>query len=82
MRSIVFAMYDVKLGQFNSPMVFPNRAVAARAIKDAVTPDSDFGKHPEDYQFFVIGEFDSESGLVQAIAPPELFYSASDFVVS
>lgn len=82
MDTIVVALLDVKLGRFNSPLFFPNRAVAARSIKDAVTaPDSDFAKHPEDYQFFIIGQYDTTNGLLDPIAPPELFFSAKDFVV-
>ncbi|AXH77969.1 MAG: nonstructural protein [Microviridae sp.] len=80
MKSVVLAMLDVKVGQFNSPLTFPNRAVASRAIKDACAPDSDFAKHPEDYQFYVIGEYESDDGSLSPLYPPELFFSAKDFV--
>lgn len=81
MDTIIIALLDVKLGRFNNPIFFPNRAVAARAIKDAVNaPDSEFSKHPEDYQFFVVGEFDSSNAFLAPISPPELFFSAKDFV--
>lgn len=61
----LFAIHDKKAAAFMPPLTFKTLGQAERAFGDAVrAPDSDFGKHPEDYSMHLIGEFDETLGNV------------------
>lgn len=64
----IYAVYDVKAGTIASPlMLFPNRGVAVRSFRDALTADSPMRLHPEDYCLFFLGTLDPELGLLTGV---------------
>jgi hypothetical protein len=82
MRILMFSVFDVQLGEFNSPMAFPSKGVAIRSFLDEAkrdSPDNQVFKHPADFSFHFVGEFDSGTG--QYFMPdsglPELMIEAS-----
>lgn len=73
------AVYDVKVGAYLPPWFVPSFGVAERAFADAVLEkDSPFGKHPEDYILFHVGEWAPDEGIVTPLrAPVELLRALS-----
>lgn len=72
-RLKVFAVLDMKMGRFMSPFTTVNAGVACRMFSDSFGPDSVVTKHPEDFALYELGEFDEETGYLQAhVAPTNL----------
>jgi hypothetical protein len=79
---LLFSVFDSKLGEYNSPMVFPSRGVAFRSFLDEagrVDPSNAVNKHPEDFSLYHVGTFDSVSGTFVSLPTPDLVVRASDF---
>lgn len=75
----VYAVRDLKTG-YLSPMVESNDAAAVRGFKHAATKvESLFFTSPADYQFFRIGTYDTDDGVLIS-EDHKLLASASDFV--
>jgi len=59
MKHLLFTVYDEKAEMFMSPFFVPTLGLAIRAFADCVNSDDHhFGKHPQDYTLFGLGEFD------------------------
>jgi hypothetical protein len=73
MKLKIFVIRDIKVGEFNyQPIVVPNNVTLDRVIEAAVEDvNSNLGRYPEDFQVFQIGEFDTESGIINAFTAPE-----------
>jgi len=79
MKFLVFSVYDKAAENFNQPMFMAAKGQAIRAFDDeANRPDSQIHKHPEDYELFVIGEYDDDNALLTPTRP-QLIGKASDF---
>lgn len=66
MRMVICAVRDAKAEVFMQPMFFQAPAQARRAFGDAVNdPKTDFGRHPEDYTLFALGEWDEFEGKIE-----------------
>lgn len=77
MKYSVYVIRDLKVG-FMSPTVDHNDASAIRNFEHAVKNTSSLmNSHPEDYTLYRIGEFDSESGMIDGYQPVHI-YSAID----
>lgn len=66
MKIQLFSIFDFKLGEFNTPMAFQSRGVAVRSFSDEVKradENNQLYKHPEDFVLYIVGQFDSETGL-------------------
>lgn len=85
-RSPIYFMYsirDMKAMNFNSPFVQLNKALAIRVFADiSRDPQSTINKHPEDFDLFEVGVFDSETGLVQAYENTIYVSNANEHVQS
>lgn len=67
------SIHDSKAMAWSVPISFQAAGQAIRAFSDQVNnPESDFGRHPEDYSLFVVGEFDEQSGNVVSVVPEVL----------
>jgi len=63
MKLKCFVIYDDKAKAYLPPFFAPQIGQAVRSISDGINdPQSEFGKHPEDYSLFLLGEFDVLSG--------------------
>lgn len=67
----ICAVRDRQLDAFLRPFTAESIGQAQRAFTDEVNrKDSDMYKHPEDYELFQIGTFDTNTGEIQATAKP------------
>ena len=80
MKLFVFSVFDSKAAAFNPPFCAPSYGVAERNFHTEVTSaDSMVAKYPEDYSLFVIGDFDTDTGVLTA-RNPEAIVTASALV--
>lgn len=76
----IFVMKDLKKG-FMSPTVDLNEASALRQFHMAMVDDhSVIRVHHEDFSLYKIGEFDNESGIINAFYSPEFIADATSLV--
>ena len=58
MKHTICSIYDSATEAYMRPFTAQSPAQAVRMFTDEVQrPDSDIGKHPQDYSLFIIGEF-------------------------
>lgn len=63
----MYAVYDTKTEMYSSPFLRLKRGQAIRDWTDEITKESHpVAKHPADFTLFEIGEYDDNSGFVQA----------------
>lgn len=59
----MFSVYDEKAQAFLPPFFLHAEGMARRVFGDCVNSnDHQFGRHPQDYTLFLIGEFDDGTG--------------------
>lgn len=69
MRHVIVAVRDEKAGVFYGP--FPHRAfgAAARWFSDIINSgETDWGKHPSDYELVHLGYWDDVSGVYENVS--------------
>lgn len=73
MKANIYAVYDVKAAVYNHPFFVSTHGIATRGFTDmASNPETDIGKHPEDYTLFCIGEWDDNNGHIESITPENM----------
>lgn len=77
----LYGVLDAKLQSFRFKFFCPTDKAAEREFGDAVNnPKTLFSSHPEDYSLYLLGKFDTHSGLVEAIVPSVLLGRAEEFL--
>lgn len=67
----VFSVKDLKAAAFAPPFFLHREEVALRTFRDAVAdPSHPMHAHPEDYELYVVGTFDDETGILSAVDTP------------
>lgn len=80
MKNFIFSVFDSKAEIFNTPFFMAAKGQALRGFTDEVNrPDSEIGKHPEDYTLFCIGEVDLNTGLITPLSTPTSMGLAIEF---
>lgn len=63
MKQLVFSVWDQKAAAHLPPFFLHTVGLAERAFAQAITDEThQFGKNPEDYYLYYIGEWDDASG--------------------
>lgn len=74
----ICAIRDSKAEAWMVPMFFQANGQAVRSFGDAVRKsDSDFGRHPEDYNLYLVGEYDDMTGEILPCEPVHLIAGAN-----
>lgn len=82
MKLFVFAVKDRATDAFGTPMFMAAPGQAARSFQDEVNRsavDNVINQHPEDFDLYQFGEWDSETGLFDC-SHPKMFLRAQDLV--
>lgn len=67
---IICAVRDRAVDGFGQPIFGQHVGQIVRSFSDEVNREgSDFNKHPEDYDLYEIGEYDTNTGAVTGGAP-------------
>lgn len=82
LKVIVFK--DDKSASYGPPMVFENRGIATRWLSEQTAqplgPNSPIWcKHPQDFTFMEIGEYDPRTGILSAYESKSAIGLVSDF---
>ncbi len=73
MKHQMFVIYDSKANAYLQPWFLTTEAQAQRVFNDCVNDaDHNFGRHPEDYTLFNIGQFNDATAEVAWNAPVTL----------
>lgn len=73
MKHIICSIYDSATQAYMRPFTAQTEGQAIRMFEDeAMRPESEIGKHPEDYALFKIGEFNDHEGLIISCNPTSL----------
>lgn len=78
----VVAIYDVAIESYGQPVFVNAIGAAVRSFGDEikrVDQNNAMNKHPQDYQLFLIGSYDDQSGELFSVKP-ERIASGSDYV--
>lgn len=63
----IYSLFDRKLAEFGSLAVSPNDGAIVRAILDIQgKTNTPMDRHPEDFDIYCLGEFDTLSGHIAA----------------
>lgn len=78
MKLNVYAIFDVKAGNYATPFFMQRDAMADRAFSDLVNDArSTINKHPGDYSLFKIAVFDDNSSEIKSCKPEQIVQGAS-----
>lgn len=81
MNKLICSVYDKKAESHSTPVFQDNKGVALRNFMDAVNDvNSPINKHPEDFSFHVLGEFDPLSGSIISYEEFQPIASALDVI--
>lgn len=68
----VIAVYDAAVAAFYPPTFVQAAGLAVRSFGDEVRKeDTPFNAHPEDYELYCVGEFDTDTGALIPLPNPE-----------
>ncbi len=69
----VFSIFDVKAGACLTPPIFSQtRGTCLRQVQQLLAdPNLDFGKYPEDFRLFELGDWDPQAILLKVQDSPE-----------
>ncbi|UOF76676.1 DNA binding protein vP5 [Microviridae sp.] len=71
----MYAVRDRASVSFANPMFIPSRGQAIRSFSDEVNrveANNILNAHPEDFDLYYLGEFDTSTGLVQSVVPEQI----------
>ena len=67
MKHKVFSIYDAAAAAYLPAFFLPTEGMAIRVFKDCCQDGAHaFGKHPEDYVLYIIGEWDDQNGVLNS----------------
>lgn len=85
MLQFVVSVKDRAADVFNRPFFVPHRNVAVRDFTDEVNraaPDNQLNKHPDDFDLYILGTFDDNTGAFLMEDAPTVLVRAKDVLVS
>jgi len=84
MHLFVVCVKDRAAEVFNRPFFVPHRNVAIRDFTDEVNraaADNQLNKHPDDFDLYLLGEFNDNTGEF-SISTPQVLVRAKDVIQS
>ena len=73
MRKEIYAMFDSAVQSYMQPIFADAKGQVLRSLMDIVQDDNhEMSKHREDYTCFKIGEYDQQSGMIEAHTPQKV----------
>lgn len=81
MLQYVVSVQDRASGVFNRPFFVPHRNVAIRDFTDEVNRsavDNQLNKHPDDFDLYLLGQFDDNTGTFISEGAPQVLVRAKD----
>lgn len=80
MRLQVVSIFDSAMNEYITPFFVPAVGMAVRSFSDEVLKESSpMYAHPEDFELFHLGEFDSDVGVLASLPDPVRLARALDY---
>lgn len=83
MHLYVCSVFDSAAQAYNRPIFVPSPALALRSFGDEVkriAPDNAMNAHPDDFELYLLGEFDDSNGQFISPQAPTLLARAKDLI--
>ncbi len=80
MKIDLYAIRDKVANSYHNPMTFPNAGSAARSFADELnraSADNMLYAHPDDFDMWLIGFYDNETGKIDPMENPQLVFQGS-----
>jgi len=82
MKQKIFTIYDSKANAYLTPFFLHQDAMAVRIFTDCVNDLShQFGKHPEDYTLFSLGDWNDDKAKFLT-TPPKALGNGVEFIAT
>ena len=84
MNRLVCAVFDSASQLFGQPIFVVAKGQATRSFTDEVqksAADNQLYLHPDDFDLYLLGEFDDVSGDLRALGRPELLVRGKDCAI-
>lgn len=65
----IYSLLDTKLKEFGGLVLGANDEIVKRALREGVPVGSSLEKYPEDFNLYVVGDFDATTGVLSPIQP-------------
>jgi len=76
----LFAIRDNKVGTYNNPFCASHLAQVTRDLTEVANdPKSMLCKHPQDFELYELGTFDSNTGAIDTEIKPRFLHNISEF---
>lgn len=75
MKTYIFSVRDRATDQFGSPMFMLSKGQAIRSFADEINkknPENMLCNHPEDYDLYLLGSWESDDGQFETHAPQQV----------
>lgn len=85
MLQFIVSVKDRAADVFNRPFFVPHRNVAVRDFTDEVNradPNNPLHKHPDDFDLYVLGQFDDSTGTFIVEVSPTVLVRGKDVTKS
>lgn len=72
---LVVTIFDRAAGAYGQPFYSTTPSHAIRSFADAVQrrdPDNVMNRHPDDFELYVLGKYDDQTGLFETHAPEQI----------
>jgi len=77
----IYTIYDIKANAYLTPFFLPTDGMATRTFADCANdPQHQFGKHPEDYILWKIGNYDDAIGIITPLETHEALGKAVEYL--
>jgi hypothetical protein len=79
----IFSVYDSAAEAYLQPFFMPTKGEALRGFSEVVNDKNhQFGRHPDDYTLFELGEYDNTTAVFVMHSAPKSLGVAIEFVKS
>ena len=81
MTRLICAVFDSASNTFGQPIFVVARGQAIRSFQDEVqrqAADNTLNQHPEDFELYLLGEYDDTTGDLRGLTSPEVLVRGKD----
>lgn len=81
MIHILVSIYDKAADAYSKPAAMPAKGVAIRAFSDEINradPNNALYNHPDDYELYVLGEWEDSTGEFKILNKPTRLTTGQD----
>lgn len=81
MKLKIVTLRDIKIGAYQQPVYVAAVGAAIRGFEDAINnkeKNTDISRHPADFELYLLGEFDDETGKFNLLDQPQFIMGGNN----